>query len=173
MSRKAVIVCCAAVVPIFGIAVANINRDPLPESARADYVLVLKSEHRLDLLSGGNVLKSYRVALGRGGAAAKQRQGDHLTPEGVYILDRRNTRSRFYRSIHVSYPNPADRERARRMGADPGGDIMVHGVTNGLGWLGALHRTIDWTDGCVAVTDSQMDEIWRAVPDGTPIEIRH
>ena len=139
---------------------------------RVSRVLVLKKEHKMELLSGETVIKTYTVALGRGGLAPKQRQGDHLTPEGLYQIDRRNKNSRFYRALHVSYPNEVDRERARKLGVDPGGDIMIHGITNGLGWLGSMQTLIDWTNGCIAVTDSEMDEIWLLVPDGTPVEIR-
>ena len=135
-------------------------------------MLVLKKEHKMELFSGETIIKTYSVAIGRGGLAPKQRQGDHLTPEGMYQIDRRNKNSRFYRALHVSYPNDVDRERARQLGVDPGGDIMIHGITNGLGWLGSLHTAIDWTDGCIAVTDADMDEIWLFVPDGTPVEIR-
>lgn len=88
------------------------------------------------------------------------------------MLDYRNARSSFHRSLHVSYPDSADVARARAAGVDPGGMIMVHGIRNGLGWLGRLHRALDWTDGCIAVTNREIEEIWRAVPDGTPIEIR-
>ena len=144
---------------------------PAPEQ-KATRVLVLKRDHKMELLSGETVIKTYTVALGRGGLAPKQRQGDHLTPEGLYQIDRRNKNSRFYLALHVSYPNEVDRERALKLGVDPGGDIMIHGITNGLGWLGSMHRTIDWTNGCIAVTDAEMDEIWLLVPDGTPIEIR-
>lgn len=124
------------------------------------------------LMYGPEVLKTYKVSLGSEPVGPKQRQGDHKTPEGAYTLDRRNPRSRFYRSLHVSYPTPEQRAEAAKSGADPGGDIMIHGLPNGFGWLGSLHRTMDWTDGCIAVTDQEMDEIWRAVDDGTPIEIR-
>jgi murein L,D-transpeptidase YafK len=144
---------------------------PAPQQ-KATRVLVLKKEHKMELFSGETVIKTYTVALGRGGLAPKQRQGDHLTPEGIYQIDRRNKNSGFYRALHVSYPNDDDRERARKLGVAPGGDIMIHGVKNGLGWLGSMHRTIDWTDGCIAVTDTEMDEIWSLVPDGTPVEIR-
>jgi murein L,D-transpeptidase YafK len=90
---------------------------------------------------------------------------------GTYILDRRNEHSHFYRSLHISYPNDDDRTRAQKHGVAPGGDIMVHGLPNGFGWIGGSHRLRDWTDGCIAVTNEEMDEIWRAVTDGTPIEI--
>ena len=140
--------------------------------AKADQVIVIKSQHTLTLLWQGKVLRTYKVALGGAPIGAKAQQGDHKTPEGHYILDRRNAKSRFYKSIHVSYPNEEDKQRAARIGASPGGDIMIHGLPNGFGWLGKSHRARDWTDGCIAVTDLEMDEVWDLVPDGAPIEIR-
>jgi len=144
----------------------------LPAKAVADRVLVIKSTRTLELKSHGNILKTYRVALGTDPVGPKQRQGDHRTPEGTYVLDYRNATSRFHRSIHISYPDQQDRARARKLGVSPGGDIFIHGLPNGYGWIGRAHRVKDWTDGCIAVTDQEMDEIWRAVPDGTVIEIR-
>jgi murein L,D-transpeptidase YafK len=143
----------------------------LPANAKADRVVVMKKERTLTLMSHGKVLKTYKVALGGDPVGAKARQGDHKTPEGVYRLDRRNAQSRFYKSIHISYPDAKDLARARKMGISPGGDVYVHGLPNGYKWVGAGHRLKDWTDGCVAVTDEEIDEIWRLVPDGTPIEI--
>lgn len=144
---------------------------PSPQT-KVTRVLVLKKEHSLQLLDGEKVVKTYKVALGRGGLAPKQRQGDHRTPEGLYEIDYRNKSSRFHLALHISYPNQVDRERARKLGVNPGGDIMIHGITNGLGWLGSMHRIIDWTDGCIAVTDGEIEEIWSMVPDATPVEIR-
>jgi len=123
-------------------------------------------------MSGTTALKTYKISLGTSPVGPKQQQGDHKTPEGHYVIDRRNPKSRFYRSLHIAYPDANDRERAAQSGVDPGGDIMIHGLPNGFGWLGDIHLVLDWTDGCIAVTDEQMDEIWRAVPDGTPIEIK-
>jgi len=142
---------------------------PLPPDARADLVRVDKSERTLTLLRAGQALKTYRVSLGGVAAGHKHREGDERTPEGRYLLDYRNLNSAAHRSLHVSYPDSADAARARAEGVSPGGMIMVHGITNGLGWIGRLHRLVDWTDGCIAVTNTEMDEIWRAVPDGTPI----
>lgn len=145
---------------------------PIPPGAHADRVLILKGERALVLLRDGKPLKRYRVALGRDPRGPKQRQGDSRTPEGLYRIDARNAASRFHLALHISYPGAADRRRARQEGIAPGGDIMIHGMRNGWGWIGPLHRLIDWTDGCIAVTDREMDEIWRAVPAGTPVEIR-
>ena len=151
---------------------ASIGIDRLAPNARADKVIVLKQQHLLVLPENGRVLKTYHIALGRDPKGPKQREGDHRTPEGVYVLDRRNDHSRFYRSIHISYPNAADRRNAAALGVSAGGDVMVHGLPNGLGWIGDAYRARDWTDGCIAVTNEEMDEIWRAAPDGIPIEIR-
>lgn len=146
--------------------------DKLPADARADKVVVLKKDRELTLFAQGKALKTYKIALGEDPVGPKTQRGDHKTPEGDYILDRRNGHSQFYRSIHISYPNATDVARARKLGVPPGGDVMVHGLPNGYRWLGASHRLHDWTDGCIAVTDEEMDEIWRAVVDGTSIEIR-
>jgi len=145
----------------------------MPEPAlRADRVLVLKENHTLQLLNKGRVIKIYKVALGGDPVGPKTRQGDHKTPEGVYILDSRNAHSKFYKAIHISYPNAADRAAAREKGVSPGGDVFVHGLPNGYGFMGEAHRLKDWTDGCIAVTNQEIDEIWAAVADGTPIEIK-
>jgi len=135
-------------------------------------VLVFKQEHRLILLRGDTVLKTYRVALGRNPLGPKTRAGDHRTPEGLYALDWQNPQSKFHFSIHISYPNAKDVANAHRQGVQPGGDIMIHGLQDGLGWIGRFHRFVDWTDGCIAVTNAEMDQIRQAVPIGTPIEIR-
>ncbi len=138
----------------------------------ADRVVVLKRERTLQLLNQGKVIKTYKVALGGDPVGPKMRQGDHKTPEGAYVLDSRNPHSQFYKSIHISYPSASDRAAAQQKGVSPGGDVFVHGLPNGYRYVGAAHRLKDWTDGCIAVTDQEMDEIWRAVADGTPIEIR-
>ena len=151
-----------------GLVMAQTAAKPL----HADRVVVLKKERMLQLLNGGQVIKSYRVALGGDPVGAKTRQGDHKTPEGIYVLDSRNSHSQFHKSIHISYPNARDRAAARAQGVSPGGDVFVHGLPNGYGWVGASHRAKDWTDGCIAVTDEEIEEIWKAVGDGTTIEIR-
>ncbi len=117
------------------------------------------------------MIRSYKVALGRNPTGAKMQRGDSRTPEGAYTISGRNAASAFHRSLRISYPSAADRERAKRQGIDPGGDIMIHGLPNGQGYVGAGRRLIDWTDGCIAVTNSEIEEIWRLVSDGTPIQI--
>ena len=138
----------------------------------ADKILVEKSVRRLTLFSSGRKLKGYRVALGFSPIGPKQREGDGRTPEGNYKIDFRKSDSAFHRALHISYPDAADTWRAAEAGMAPGGDIMIHGLPNGSGALGTAHHLRDWTEGCIALTDSEVDEIWASVADGTPIEIR-
>lgn len=139
---------------------------------RADSIIILKKDHVLELLANGRVIHTYKVALGRGGLAPKQKEGDARTPEGHYIIDSRNAASHYHKALHISYPDASDRAHAAKLGVSPGGAIMIHGLPNGTGWLGSSHRLYDWTLGCIAVTDSEIDEIWNLVPEGTPVEIR-
>jgi murein L,D-transpeptidase YafK len=140
--------------------------------ATADKILVVKSEHTMTLVKNSVPIKTYKISIGRNPVGAKTREGDHRTPEGNYVVDWRNPQSKFHLSLHVSYPNTHDSANAQVEHVQPGGDIMIHGLQNGLGWIGRFHRFVDWTDGCIAVTNSEMDQIWQAVPDRTPIEIR-
>jgi len=139
---------------------------------KADSILILKKDHVLELLRNGKVIRKYKVALGQGGLAPKEREGDGRTPEGHYIIDSRNAASHYHKALHISYPNAVDRKRAARLGVSPGGAVMIHGLPNGMESVGAAHRLYDWTLGCVAVTNAEIDEIWGMVPDGTPVEIR-
>jgi murein L,D-transpeptidase YafK len=150
----------------------NVPISPLPVGTKADLLVVNKEERQLLAYAHGQLLRSYRVSLGREPVGTKIRQGDRKTPEGKYVIDSHNARSSFHRALHVSYPSAADVERARAGGYDPGGEIMVHGIHNGLGWIGKAHRLVNWTTGCIAVTDSEIEELYRIVPDGTWIEIK-
>ena len=123
-------------------------------------------------MHGDKILKTYKVALSREPIGAKQREGDHKVPEGQYVIDSKNAHSRFHLALHISYPNAADRERARKLKVKPGGNIEIHGLDSPYAWVGGLHRQMDWTDGCIAVTDVEIEEIWASVPLGTKVEIR-
>ncbi|MGB5749798.1 MAG: L,D-transpeptidase family protein [Desulfobacterales bacterium] len=138
----------------------------------ADRVLIEKKERRLTLLSKGEVIKTYKIALGGDPVGPKARQGDNKTPEGTYIIDSRNGDSDYHLSLHISYPNEKDSMRAKELGVSPGGDIMIHGIKNGFSWVGTSHAEVDWTKGCIAVTDKEMEEIYKLVPNGTIVEIR-
>jgi murein L,D-transpeptidase YafK len=137
-----------------------------------DSVLVDKSDAKLYLLKDGRAVAEYSVSFGAHPKGHKQQAGDERTPEGHYILDFKKSDSAFYKAIHISYPNDADRQAAAQRGVDPGGDIMIHGQRNWIGWLSFITQRFNWTDGCIAVTNSDMDEIWQRVPVNTPIEIR-
>jgi murein L,D-transpeptidase YafK len=142
---------------------------PLPAGILADQVVVRKAERRLQLLSHGRMVKEYPISLGSSPLSAKGREGDGRTPEGRYTIDFHKEDSAFHRALHISYPSPKDRAAAAARGEDPGGLIMIHGLPKGLAGLGRLHRWRDWTQGCIAVTNAEIREIYRAVPDGTPI----
>lgn len=150
---------------------ANTSLDapqPLPQ---ADAILVRKGERRLYLLRRGEVLRSYRVALGLNPVGHKERAGDFRTPEGRYRIERRNPRSDFFLSLQVSYPNPRDAANARRNGWQPGGSIMIHGLPNEPRKGADYYATQDWTDGCIALSNADMLEIWMLVSNNTPIQI--
>jgi tetratricopeptide (TPR) repeat protein len=135
-------------------------------------VLIEKKKRRLTLISKDTVIKTYKIALGANPVGPKERKGDKKTPEGTYTIVSRNRHSKYHLSLRISYPNKKDIKRARELGVSPGGDIMIHGIKNGLSWVGGYHTEIDWTDGCIAVTNKEMEEIARLVPVGTPVEIR-
>jgi murein L,D-transpeptidase YafK len=139
---------------------------------QADKIIILKSARSMTLLSGGKVLKKYKVALGSVPVGPKRVEGDHKTPEGDYVIDAKNSQSQFHLSLHISYPSAADQQKARSMGQSPGGAIMIHGLARPFAYLGPLHRQTDWTDGCIAVTNAEIEEIWKLVPVGTRVEIR-
>ena len=151
--------------------IARIDATPLPPSVHADSLVLEKRSHRLTLYGDGVPLREYLVALGPDPVGDKQRAGDGRTPEGLFRIDGRNPESRYHLSLHISYPDAAHLARARALGVSPGGDIMIHGLPNGEEAVGAAHREEDWTEGCVAVTDQEIEEIWRLVPDRTPIRI--
>jgi murein L,D-transpeptidase YafK len=145
---------------------------PAQGAPQADFVLVVKSEKRLYLMQDGDVIASFRVAFGSNPKGHKEQQGDERTPEGRYVLDHKNPHSAYYKSIHISYPDAEDRARARKKGVDPGGDIMIHGQKNGYERWEMFAQWVNWTNGCIALKNDEMDIVWEAVKVGTPIEIR-
>ncbi len=138
----------------------------------ADSIVIEKRAHRLTLFHMGRPLRTYLVALGQDPAKDKVSAGDRRTPEGLFSVDARNPYSKFHLSLRLSYPDVRHRMIAEQLGLSPGGDIMIHGLPNGRHKVGAFHRTRDWTNGCIALTDEEIEEIWSAVPDGTPVVIK-
>ncbi len=146
--------------------------DAAIQRGSVDRIRIEKSARRLMLISQGEVLKSYKIALGGNPIGPKERKGDNKTPEGTYVIDARNRDSRFHLSLHISYPNERDKKRAKELGVSTGGDIMIHGIKNGFSSVGDAHTGVDWTKGCVAVTDQEIEEIDKLAPNGTIVEIR-
>ena len=142
-----------------------------PSATQADRIVVVKSTHIMTLYRGDEPLHQYKVALGRGPKGPKKRQGDHKTPEGQYVVDSKNAHSRFHLALHLSYPNAEDRGRAAQEHVNPGGDVEIHGLPSTFAFFGSLQSAIDWTDGCIAVSNAQIEEIWKLVPVGTKVEI--
>src|SRR5262245_15876388 len=161
---------------VFGMAAllgsATAEEQALTGPDRADYVVVDKSDRKIYLYKPGRVVREFDVSLGQMPNGPKQREGDFRTPEGKYLLDERNVNSDFFLSIHVSYPNETDRTRARAEGVDPGGQIMIHGLPNEPKYDVRHYQHTDWTDGCIAVSNSDMLDIWLMTRESTPIEIR-
>lgn len=140
--------------------------------SKVDTVLVKKSEKKMYLFAEGKLIKEYKVVFGANPKDHKQIEGDERTPEGKYILDYKNENSSFYKAIHISYPNENDTSKAKYLGVNPGSLIMIHGQKNGLSWLSWLSQRFNWTNGCIAVTNKEMNEIWGLINEGTPIEIQ-
>jgi murein L,D-transpeptidase YafK len=172
MLRKYTPLLLAVLIVLTITTVSSRGEKPVPEGVKADKVIVEKHARQMILLSKGRVVKKYKISLGRNPEGSKVRAGDRKTPEGVYVINSRNPRSRYHLSLRISYPNTSDIKRAKQLGVSPGGDIMIHGIRKGFGWLGPLHGLLNWTKGCIAVTNREIEEIWRAVPNGTRIEIR-
>ncbi|WP_442962506.1 L,D-transpeptidase family protein [Pseudomonas sp.] len=137
-----------------------------------DQLLVHKSERRLEVISEGEVIRSYRVALGRQPVGHKQQAGDKRTPEGIYTIDWRHRSPQFNLSMHLDYPNLKDRAAAYERGVDPGSMIMIHGTPVDEDYPEWFFKGLDWTDGCIALANDDMRELWNLVPDGTLVEIR-
>ena len=153
MNRKIIL---AALIVICALAVywhAHHNWNALRDGTTIDHIVVEKSGRRLSIFREGERIKTYRIALGRNPVGAKQQEGDMKTPEGIYTIDSRNPQSSFHLALHISYPSDQDEQRAAARGVSAGSDIMIHGIGNGRGWIGAFHRWSDWTAGCIALTD--------------------
>ena len=162
---------CKAVIFILSAFIFLFAGSSFALGGTVDSVLVKKSEGKMYLLANGKPVKTYKVAFGANPEGHKQKEGDERTPEGKYVLDFKKEDSSYYKAIHISYPSPKDIARAKAAGVNPGGSIMIHGQRNGLGWIAWLSQRFNWTDGCIAVTNAEMEEIWSLVEAGTPIEI--
>jgi murein L,D-transpeptidase YafK len=162
--KRVVFLSCAVVLGCAALVSAKVDQ--------ADRIFVLKGKRVMMLMQNGEIIKSYRIALGGNPYGHKVKAGDKRTPEGSYIIDTRNPNSSYHLSLRISYPAPGDVEHAERLGVSPGGSIMIHGLKPQYAHFDRMHRMEDWTEGCIAVTNREIEEIWKLVPDGTPIEIK-
>ncbi|MEP6992117.1 MAG: L,D-transpeptidase family protein [bacterium] len=165
-------VLAATPAPHAGPSLAMSSSAVAPPLGLVDSIVVEKKAHRLTLFRDGRPMRTYLVALGGHPMGDKLSAGDKRTPEGLFYIDSRQPNSRYHLALHISYPDAIHRARSLAAGTQPGGDIMIHGLPNGMGAAGALHRQNDWTNGCVALTDEEIEQIWSVVPIGTPVEIK-
>ncbi|HRO41303.1 MAG TPA: L,D-transpeptidase family protein [Flavipsychrobacter sp.] len=155
-----------------GILISNDETvKPLPANCKVDSIVVIKHERTLCVFQNKMLLKTYRIALGRQPIGHKQYEGDKRTPEGLYHINAKNANSGYHKNLGISYPSNRDRLAAKRLGKSPGGDVKIHGLPNGQGYIGKAHLLKDWTYGCIAVTDEEVDELYKHVDVGTPINI--
>jgi murein L,D-transpeptidase YafK len=162
---------CATVLALAALLWASQTKSTGGPKEVADDIVTVKSEHKMTL-SRGKVLHTYQVALSTVPVGAKERNGDHKVPKRDYRIDYKNPASQFHLALHVSYPNEADSAHAKPLGVDPGGEIEIHGLAKQYAWMGSLHRKYDWTNGCIAVTNAEIEEIYPLVPVGTKVEIK-
>lgn len=145
---------------------------PLDKSVTIDKIVVTKHKRTLDLISNNQIVKSYKISLGRVPKGQKEFEGDKKTPEGLYFINDKNPNSGYHKNLGISFPNEQDIKRAKSIGKSPGGLIKIHGIRNGFGWIGGFHLLFDWTLGCIAMTNKEIDELYENVKIGTPIEIK-
>ena len=156
---------------MIGMIAFHFSDKPLNKSITIDKIVVEKSKRKLYLYSNGKVIKTYRIALGRNPVGDKKFEGDKKTPEGIYYINDKSPNSNYHKNLGISYPNEQDIAEARKLGKNPGGQIKIHGLNNKYHWIGKLHLLTNWTAGCIAVTDKEIDELYEVIKIGTPIEI--
>jgi murein L,D-transpeptidase YafK len=144
----------------------------LPANKKIDKLVVLKGKRIMEVYSNGQIIKTYKIALGQNPTGDKESEGDKRTPEGEYRINDKNANSSFHKNLGISYPNTQDTEEAKKKNLEPGGEIKIHGIRNGFGFIGKFHRMLNWTAGCIAITDQEIDELYDNVAIGTPVVIR-
>lgn len=157
------------------VATPTVSRTPVTavsDILAADSIVVEKQRRTMTLYHAGVAVRAYQIALGKEPTGDKLRIGDNRTPEGVFHIDARNPQSKYHKALHISYPDAEHIQKAKALGFAAGGDIMIHGLPPAYADLGVKHREYDWTNGCIAVTDQEIEEIWRAVPNGAAIQIK-
>ena len=170
--NRTILIVLILIIAGFGIFAFSQANKPLDKSVIIDKIVVEKSKRKMYVFSKGQLLKTYKISLGRNPLGDKQFEGDKRTPEGDYFINDKNPHSKYHKNLGISYPNQQDLEEAKKIVRNSGGQIKIHGLNNKYSWIGRLHLLMDWTAGCIAVTDKEIDELYFAVPIGTPISIR-
>ncbi len=166
------VILLAVVILVGALIYNNYPEQKLPENTEVDLLVVKKSDNKLMAYADGKLLKTYQISLGASPMGHKEFEGDEKTPEGVYAINAKNDKSGYHKNLGVSYPNENDIAHAKSIGKPPGGDIKIHGIRNGLGIISKFQRLINWTNGCIALTNTEVDELYASVKVGTRIEIR-
>jgi murein L,D-transpeptidase YafK len=172
MGKKILILVVVILVAVLGTVTFSQKNKPLDKSVVIDKIVVEKSKRNMYVYSKGELLKIYKISLGKSPKGDKEYEGDNRTPEGLYFINDKNPNSKFHKNLGISYPNKADIEKAKKLGKNPGGQIKIHGLNKKYSWIGKMHLIVNWTAGCIAVTNKEIDELYNAVPIGTPIEIK-
>lgn len=172
MKRMYIIVALILGLVSFGLIFYFKPSKPLDRSVSIDKIVVTKHKHTLDLISNNQIVKSYKISIGRVSKGRKEFEGDNKTPEGFYFVNDKNANSDYHKNLGISYPNEMDIKHSKTIGKNPGGLIKIHGMKNGFGWIGRFNLLYDWTSGCIAITDNEIDELYENVNIGTLIEIK-
>jgi len=172
MTRKRIIK-WTLILSVIGLSIYYFYPDKkLPPNINIDSIVVYKSKRQLLAYSDGKLIKTYKISLGGQPEGEKKIEGDKKTPEGVYYINDKNPKSGYHKNLGISYPNDQDIKEAKKLGKPTGSDVKIHGLRNKLGFIKKFHRWYDWTAGCIALTDEEIDELYDAVKIGTRIEIK-
>jgi len=171
MKRKLIFILILTITVIGFFAYSQADK-PLDKSVAIDKIIVEKGKRKLNLYSNDKLIKTYSISLGRNPKGDKEFEGDKKTPEGQYFINDKNPNSGYYKNLGISYPNNQDIEKADKLGKNPGGQIKIHGLKKGLGWIGKTHLLMDWTAGCIGLTNNEIDDLYEVIKIGTPIEIK-
>jgi len=170
--KNRLLIILVLIIATIGLFIFLHSNNPIDKSIKIDKIVIEKSKRKLQVYSNDKLIKTYKISLGQNPTGDKEFEGDKKTPEGEYVINDKNPNSGYYKNLGISYPNKQDIENAKKIGKDPGGQIKIHGIKNGLGWIGKIHLLMDWTAGCIALTNEDIDELYNVIKVETPIVIK-
>jgi len=170
--KNRLLIILVLIITTIGLFIFLHSNNPIDKSIKIDKIVIEKSKRKLQVYSNDKLIKTYKISLGQNPTGDKEFEGDKKTPEGEYVINDKNPNSGYYKNLGISYPNKQDIENAKKIGKDPGGQIKIHGIKNGLGWIGKIHLLMDWTAGCIALTNEDIDELYNVIKVETPIVIK-